>query len=70
MWLTSGVTSDDADTDASNNTVFETTTITATGRDLVVTNTNDSGPGSLREAIRHWPPPEIADPHDGKGVDA
>jgi uncharacterized repeat protein (TIGR01451 family) len=51
VWLTSTVTSDDADIDSTNNTTFESTTINTTGRDIVVTNTNDSGTGSLRQAI-------------------
>ena len=46
-----GVTSDGAETDPSDNGDFETTTVTAVGRTIVVTKTNDSGPGSLRQAI-------------------
>ena len=49
--FTSTVTSSGQDTNASNNTVSETTTVTAIGAELVVSNTNDSGPGSLRQAI-------------------
>jgi uncharacterized repeat protein (TIGR01451 family) len=49
--LTSSAASNNTDTDASDNTVIESTTITAVGQDLVVSNTNDSGPGSLRQAI-------------------
>ncbi len=46
------VTSEQADTNAADNSDVETTTVSTTGRDIVVTNTNDSGPGSLRQAIQ------------------
>ena len=46
-----GVTSNNFDPTPGNNSAFETTTVTPGGRSLVVTNTNDSGPGSLRQAI-------------------
>ena len=49
--FTSGVTSSGAETDPADNTGFASTTVTSLGRSLVVTNTNDSGPGSLRQAI-------------------
>ena len=51
LTFTAGVTSDGADTNPSDNTDVETTTVTAVGVDLVVTNTDDSGSGSLRQAI-------------------
>ena len=51
FFLTTAVTSDGAETDQSDNGDVETTTVTAVGRTIVVTNTNDSGPGSLRQAI-------------------
>jgi parallel beta-helix repeat protein len=57
--FTAGVSSGFADPNPSDNTVTETTTIAASGRDLVVTNTNDSGPGSLRAAI------DVADSDQG-----
>ncbi len=50
--VTSGATSANADPDGSNNTAFESTTVNSLGRTLVVTNTNDDGAGSLREAIQ------------------
>ena len=40
-----------ADPNPSDNSDSETTTINAIGRDIVVTNTNTSGEGSLRQAI-------------------
>src|SRR4026207_594527 len=49
--LSASVSSSNADTDSSDNTVFETTTVTSTGRNLIVSNTNDSGAGSLRQAM-------------------
>ena len=51
LFLTSGATSGGADPDSANNTAFETTVVNATGRILLVTNTNDDGEGSLRQAI-------------------
>ncbi len=47
----SSVTFDGSDSNAANNSVFETTTVNASGRTILVTNTLDSGPGSLRQAI-------------------
>ena len=49
--LSASAASDGGEPTPANDTAFETTTVTATGRNLVVTNTNDSGPGSLRQAI-------------------
>ena len=49
--LSSSVTSAGAEATPSNNALFESTTVTSAGRDLLVTNTNDSGVGSLRQAI-------------------
>ncbi len=51
LFVTSGATSDGADPDSTNSTAFETTVVNAIGRTLVVTNTNDEGEGSLRQAI-------------------
>ena len=48
---TVAVTAAQADPDHRNNSDGETTTVTATGRDILVTNTNASGPGSLLQAI-------------------
>ena len=48
---TAGVTAAQADSDHGNNTDGETTTVNAAGRDIVVTNTNAFGPGSLLQAI-------------------
>ena len=49
--FTTGVTSDGAETDSSDNGARETTVVNATGSTLAVTTTADSGPGSLRQAI-------------------
>ena len=49
--FTTGVTSDGAETDPSDNGARETTIVNATGSTLAVTTTADSGPGSLRQAI-------------------
>ena len=49
--FTTGVTSDGAETDPSDNGARETTVVNATGSTLAVTTTADSGPGSLRQAI-------------------
>jgi uncharacterized repeat protein (TIGR01451 family) len=46
-----GVTSLQADVNPADNTVTETTVVNAAGRIITVTNTSDSGPGSLRQAI-------------------
>ena len=46
-----GVTGTTSDPDPSNNTALAVTTVTAAGSTLVVTNTNDSGPGSFRQAL-------------------
>ena len=51
LTTTAGVGSDQADPTPTNNSVTITTTVTAVGRALLVTNTNDSGAGSLRQAI-------------------
>ena len=51
LLFTSGVTSDGAETDPSDNAASASTTVAAVGRTIEVTNTNDSGPGSLRQAI-------------------
>ena len=51
LTMTAGVTSDQADSNPSDNIEVEQTVINATGGTLVVTNTNDSGSGSLRQAI-------------------
>ncbi len=49
--LTAGVTSDQGDSNPGDNLEVEQTVVNATGGTLVVTNTNDSGSGSLRQAI-------------------
>jgi uncharacterized repeat protein (TIGR01451 family) len=49
--LSASAMSNNADPTPADNTAFETTVVSATGRNLVVSNTNDSGPGSLRQAI-------------------
>jgi uncharacterized repeat protein (TIGR01451 family) len=46
-----GVTSANFDPTPGNNSAFETTTVTPGNRSIAVTNANDSGPGSLRNAI-------------------
>ena len=51
LLFTSGVTSDGAETDPSDNTATASTTVAAVGRTIEVTTTADSGPGSLRQAI-------------------
>ena len=51
LTLSASVTSNNADPSPADNTAFETTVVTGTGRNIVVSNTNDSGPGSLRQAI-------------------
>ncbi len=48
---TAGVTATTSDPNPSNNAAFTQITVTAGASTLVVTNTNDSGPGSLRLAI-------------------
>ena len=49
--VTASVTSAAADTNPANNTEFESTQVTPTGRTIVVTSAADSGPGTLRQAI-------------------
>ena len=49
--FTASVSSGYSDPNPGDNTATETTTVAAAGRDIVVTNTNDSGPGSLRAAL-------------------
>ncbi len=49
--LVASVASGNAESTPGDNTSFETTTVTPAGRSLVVTNTSDSGAGSLRQAI-------------------
>ena len=49
--LTASAASNNADSTPGNNTDFETTVVTPSGRSLVVTNTNESGAGSLQQAI-------------------
>jgi hypothetical protein len=52
LTLSAGATSNNADPTPANNSAFETTTVTSNGgRSIVVTNTSDTGPGSLRQAI-------------------
>ena len=51
MTVTAGVGADQADPTPANNSLTVTTTVTAIGRTILVTNTSDSGPGSLRQAI-------------------
>ena len=46
-----GVGSERPDSNPADNVVTLTTTVTAAGRELVVTNTNNAGSGSLRQAI-------------------
>ncbi len=46
-----GVTATTSDPDPSNNSAIIQTTVTAGASTLVVTNTNDSGPGSFRQAL-------------------
>ena len=46
-----GVGSERPDSSPADNVVTLTTTVTAAGRQLVVTNTNNAGSGSLRQAI-------------------
>ena len=58
--FTTGVTSDGAETDPSDNGVQETTAVTTVGGTLLVTTTADSGPGSLRQAIRSTRTPTAA----------
>jgi uncharacterized repeat protein (TIGR01451 family) len=48
---TAGATAEQADVNPGDNTAAETTTVVAGGRIIAVTNTNDSGAGSLRQAI-------------------
>ncbi|HEU4891732.1 MAG TPA: FG-GAP-like repeat-containing protein [Vicinamibacterales bacterium] len=49
--LTASAASNNADPTPGDNTDFETTVVSASGRNLVVTNTNESGAGSLQQAI-------------------
>ena len=51
LTVTAGVGADQADPNPANNSLTVSTTVTAIGRTLLVTNTSDSGPGSLRQAI-------------------
>ena len=51
LTLAAIVTSSHSDPTPANNAAFETTTVTSTGRNIAVTNTSDTGPGSLRQAI-------------------
>ena len=51
LTLAAIVTSSHADPTPANNAALETTTVTSTGRNIAVTNTGDTGPGSLRQAI-------------------
>ena len=48
---TAGVTAITSDPNPGNNAAFATTTVTPAASTLVVTNTNQSGPGSLYQAI-------------------
>jgi uncharacterized repeat protein (TIGR01451 family) len=57
-----GVTSQQADVNPADNTVTETTAVNAVSRVITVTNTNDGGVGSLRQAI-------IESNRDGGDVD-
>ena len=45
------VSSNSNDTDSANNSAVIDTVVTPAGRQFLVTNTNDSGAGSLRQAI-------------------
>ena len=51
LTLAAIVTSNHSDPTPANNAALETTTVTSTGRNIAVTNTSDTGPGSLRQAI-------------------
>ena len=51
LTVTAGVGADQADPNPANNSLTVSTTVTAIGRTILVTNTSDSGPGSLRQAI-------------------
>ncbi len=51
MTLTASAASNNADPTPGDNTDFETTAVSPSGRTLVVTNTNESGAGSLQQAI-------------------
>jgi hypothetical protein len=51
LTTTATVSSDSNDSDLSNNSVTTSTVVTAGGLEIAVVNTNDSGPGSLRQAI-------------------
>ncbi len=51
LQATAGVTGTTSDPDPANNAAFATTTVTPGASTLVVTNTNESGPGSLYQAI-------------------
>ena len=51
MTLTASAASNNADPTPGDNTDFETTVVSPSGRNLVVTNTNESGAGSLQQAI-------------------
>ena len=51
LTMSAAVTSSNADPTPANNSAFETTTVTPSARNIAVTNTSDSGPGSLRQAI-------------------
>ncbi len=51
LTLAAIVTSSHSDPTPADNAALETTTVTSTGRNIAVTNTADTGPGSLRQAI-------------------